>query len=379
MSNSIALITKYTDQLDEKFVKESVTGILEVNSTGLDFVSSKTLKVPKITLEGLGDYSRANGAGGGYPTGDVGVEYETLTLSKDRAKEFEIDAMDSEETAGVAYGRLQDRFMKEKVYPEVDAYRLSKISGLAGTVLTGTISANTVISAFSAAEKAFEDNEVSIEPGTCVWFVSTEVNSLFKTSTELTRHIDAGSFNVGGIDLAVKLYDGNPIVVVPKPRFYDGITLSATNGWARATGSVEINFMLVSLLATLPVKKHEKVRVFAPDVNQTKDAWKFQYRLYHDIFVPDNKTVGIYVSKKAANYTIAFDANGGSGTMANLTAVYGTAIALTANTFTYSAHTFSKWNTKADGSGTDYAGGASVTSIGDTGSTVTLYAQWTAA
>ena len=45
---------------------------------------------------------------------------------------------------------------------------------------------------------------------------------------------------------------------------------------------------------------------------------------------------------------------------------------LPSNPFTYEGHTFTGWNTAADGSGTPYADGASVTLTGNT----TLYAQW---
>ena len=40
-------------------------------------------------------------------------------------------------------------------------------------------------------------------------------------------------------------------------------------------------------------------RIFSPAVNQDADAWKFQLRLYHDMFVLKNKTKGIYVHKKS--------------------------------------------------------------------------------
>ena len=70
-------------------------------------------------------------------------------------------------------------------------------------------------------------------------------------------------------------------------------------------------------------------------------------------------------------YTVTFDANGGSGSMTAQSA--STATALTANTFTKDGYTFSGWNTAANGSGTTYADGASYAFTAD----VTLYAQWT--
>jgi len=46
--------------------------------------------------------------------------------------------------------------------------------------------------------------------------------------------------------------------------------------------------------------KHTLPRIFDPDTNQQKDAWKFDYRIYHDAFTYENKTKGIYVHKKGA-------------------------------------------------------------------------------
>ena len=34
-----------------------------------------------------------------------------------------------------------------------------------------------------------------------------------------------------------------------------------------------------------------------PDENQKADAWKFDYRLYHDLFVYENKVKGIYLHR----------------------------------------------------------------------------------
>ena len=74
-------------------------------------------------------------------------------------------------------------------------------------------------------------------------------------------------------------------------------------------------------------------------------------------------------------YTISFDANGGTGTMAPLTGVQeNTSVTLPSNTLTPpTEHVFLKWNTKADESGTDYADGAQFP-MGE--EDITLYAIW---
>lgn len=82
---------------------------------------------------------------------------------------------------------------------------------------------------------------------------------------------------------------------------------------------------------------------------------------------------------RANTYTVSYNANGGSGTTASSSHTYGVAKTLTANEFTRTGYTFKGWNTKADGSGTSYTNSQSVSNLTSTnGSTVTLYAQWTA-
>ena len=76
--------------------------------------------------------------------------------------------------------------------------------------------------------------------------------------------------------------------------------------------------------------------------------------------------------QKYADPVITFDKNDGSGTTATQTVPYGESATLNTNSFTRAGYTFSGWNTKADGSGTAYGDGASVSPS----SNVTLYAQW---
>ena len=88
-------------------------------------------------------------------------------------------------------------------------------------------------------------------------------------------------------------------------------------------------------------------------------------------------TVTLYAKWSVGGYNIAYNANGGTGTMNNQSPKYDQTVNLTANAFTRTGYTFVGWNTKADGSGTSYADKASVKNLAASG-TVTLYAKWTA-
>ena len=74
-------------------------------------------------------------------------------------------------------------------------------------------------------------------------------------------------------------------------------------------------------------------------------------------------------------YTVVFDSNTGAGEMSDQVFTYDVQQAIAANTFNKTGHTFAGWNTAADGSGTPYADGATVSNLAAEG-TVTLYAQW---
>ena len=52
--------------------------------------------------------------------------------------------------------------------------------------------------------------------------------------------------------------------------------------------------MLPKRAASL-VKKTETVRIFDPERNLNADAWKFDYRLYYDLFIRQSMEGGVYV------------------------------------------------------------------------------------
>lgn len=70
--------------------------------------------------------------------------------------------------------------------------------------------------------------------------------------------------------------------------------------------------------------------------------------------------------------TVTYEPNGGVGATMTQAFISGQQATLNANTFTREGYTFKGWNTAANGSGTTYTDGQSVTLSADT----TLYAQW---
>ena len=91
-----------------------------------------------------------------------------------------------------------------------------------------------------------------------------------------------------------------------------------------------------------------------------------------DGFDPENSLNDLLASLAAEMHTVTFEPNGGVGATMTQAFLPGQSVTLKANTFTREGYAFKGWNTKADGSGTAYTDGQSVTFSNDT----TLYAVW---
>lgn len=63
---------------------------MDANAGQVIYNGGKEVKIPKINMDGLGDYSRS----GEFTTGAVTLEYETKTMTMDRGRTFMLDAMD---------------------------------------------------------------------------------------------------------------------------------------------------------------------------------------------------------------------------------------------------------------------------------------------
>ena len=114
-ANNIALAQRYLPMLDEVYKDSSRTVVLD--NPNVQFVGGNAVKVYKTSMDGLADYSR----NGGYVNGAVNGAWETMTLSQDRGRSFQIDRMDNEESLDLAFGTLAGEFIRRKVTPEVDA------------------------------------------------------------------------------------------------------------------------------------------------------------------------------------------------------------------------------------------------------------------
>ncbi len=352
MPNTIALAKKYVPLLDEVYKKSAITSVLDSDaSLAKEGANTNEIIIPMIDMDGLGDYDRNSGyvngdvtltwqtvkfnyergrmfnvdamddeesvglafgklsgefirtkvvpevdafrfRNSGYVNGDVTLTWQTVKFNYERGRMFNVDAMDDEESVGLAFGKLSGEFIRTKVVPEVDAFRFAKYSSLDGiTLVSATLTTGEeVIKALRVAATKMDEDEVP-----------SEQRILFITPT-LKGMID--DMDTTKSKEVMKKFSA--IYEVPQTRFYsaielnDGKTVSQTKGgYKKASGGKDINFMIIEPGALLQFPKHVVPKIVRPEHNQSADAWKFGYRNYGLADGYKNKRAGIYTHTKA--------------------------------------------------------------------------------
>ena len=291
MANAITKFKKYIDLLDEVYKLASVTADLDGDSTLVRAgANANEIIIPKISMDGLANYSR----NGGYVGGDVTLTNETVTFNYDRGRSFVVDAMDNEETVGLAFGKLASEFIRTKVAPEMDAFRLAAYASTAGIskVSAGATlsSGEAVLAALVAAYNKMDEDEVPQELRELL-ITPTLYNLVHAVDTTKSKEI------LGGFSKIVK---------VPQSRFYTAVKLNdgttsgeEAGGFTKASGEKDINFMIIHKPALLQYTKHMVNKVITPEENQTSDGYIFHFRAYGLADVYENKVAGIYLHHKA--------------------------------------------------------------------------------
>lgn len=297
MANNLGdLVTKYTQILDEVVVDEAKTSDLDANQNLLgEFNGAGQIQVAKVLMDGLANYSRT----GGFTQGDIDLTWELFKLTYDRGRSFSIDIMDDEERLRVVTMNVMAQFVRTKVVPEIDAVRFAKLyeAGTKATAATFTDAA-TAADAVLTGEEVIEDAGAALSE--CVLYCTSAFKGLLRKAQEyrLAPGTDP--------DTTIERFDEMKLVTVPQNRFYSAVDLydgtttgEEDGGYVKDAAGVNLNFLIVHPSACAAITKHQTLRYFAPEVNQNADAHLWQYRVYHDLLVFDNKKSLIYGSAVA--------------------------------------------------------------------------------
>lgn len=278
MANNIALFKNYVPMLDEVYKVASLTSVLDgAAELARQGVNANEMVIPMMTMDGLADYDRNSG----YVAGDVTMTNETVKCNFDRGRMFSIDSLDNAETAGIAYGRLASEFIRTKVVPELDAFRLAQyasVEGISKATAAALSTGANVVSALREACNKMDEDEVPVEQ-----------RYLFITPTLISLVDDLDNTKSRAV---LERFAG--VVRVPQSRFYTAIA-QTNGGYSKAEGAKNINFMVVHKPAVIQYQKHVSPKVITPEQNQNADAWKFGYRNVGIADAYENKVAGIYL------------------------------------------------------------------------------------
>lgn len=291
VGNDIELAASYLPMLDEIYVTDSKTAILDTVSDRVEFAGANTVNLFTLDPVGMSDYSRNEG----YFAGDVAGEWVPYTLETERGRSYMVDILDNEESKGLAFGGLLSTVEREWIIPEVDAFRFAAYAdgASADNIQSASLAtAADAMAALDAATVALDEAEVPYEGR--ILFVNPKIYGLIKAG--ITRFVENGDRNV---NYNVDYFNDMRVITVPSKRFNTAVTLNTASltsdaGGFTASGNA-INFMIVHPTAILQVMKHYAPRIFSPAVNQEADAFKLNIRYTHGAWVKSNKTNGIYV------------------------------------------------------------------------------------
>ena len=350
-NNNIALITKYsTEAQDLVYKQESVTSVLDnENPEMVQFTGAKTVKIGKFANGGLYNYYRNNigdarvpapsgsnfigAANFGYQTSALQFTWEEFTLRQDRAASFQIEEFDNEEVGGKLVALASKEIVRTTMVPEVDAYCLSTLAGYTNTVIGNRVAENIVngtpssnqenpIAALNKGILFLKKHEVPLDD--MIAFCSSEYMNKLRQTSESGVYKPLTQGDLGkekDVSFEITKYMGITLIETAPDRLRTNIQIlnsgnggyywpttadvaDSSNPFYGKAASNEINFLIVSKKACMHIVKFEKVRVvdgLANLAGRGFDGYSIFARIYHDIFVPDNKQVALYCSEAYTN------------------------------------------------------------------------------
>lgn len=209
--NSLEFQSKLTENWTRRWFSPRRPVSSRTNALRSKFVGARTVLIPDVDMQGLGNYDRDDG----FVTGALTVSSESYTMAMDRGRSFQLDREDNDET-GIANlaGQVMGEFVRTKVVPEMDAYVLSKLATLATTksqTVTGT-PASQVYKMITEAINKVQAVAGYSEPLVC--FVDSEVWGALMNSAELSRQLIVSDFRKGEVSTKVKMLNDVPIIPV---------------------------------------------------------------------------------------------------------------------------------------------------------------------
>jgi N4-gp56 family major capsid protein len=272
MAGGQNLATKYSTVVDERFTRES-QAMLALNND-YEFKGDKTVVVYSIPIVPMVDYVRNGTSRYGTPT-DLSRNKQTLTVNKDRAFTFIIDAGDKIQSEMVSdAGRSLSRQLSEVWVPEFDTYVFKTLAAAAqanGNYASTTLDKTNAYAAFLDGMEKLGNNNVP-DKGR-VAFCSYKFANLLKQDPAFMKYGDQSQEMI--LKGVIGEVDGCKIVKVPSSRLPAGAAFIITHPVA----------------ATAP-KQMEEYRIH--DNPPGISGWLVEGRFIYDCFILNEKSNAVY-------------------------------------------------------------------------------------
>lgn len=271
---SIELAKKYAPYTDELFKAESRTSLL--TNTSFDWSGANAVLVWKISTVQLNDYKRNSTGEDGTLSrygslADLNAATEEHLLKNDRSFIFNVDTLDTDETAGqLEAGKALARELREVVVPEVDTYVYKTMTEGAGHKRTAQLTAENIYTEILEGTQALDDAEVPETERVLV--LSPASYTLLKRTTAFDNTDIGAELKLKGV---VAMLDGMQVVRVPSSRLPEGF-----------------GFMIAHPSATVAPVKLEDYGIH--ENTPLSSGTIVTGRICYDAFVLENKTMGIY-------------------------------------------------------------------------------------
>lgn len=272
---AISLATKFAPYTDEQFKAESKLSL--ITNKEFDWTGAHTVKVYKVSTATMNDYGRTGPAEGNWSRygsiSDLGATTEEFTLRKDRSFIFNVDKLDTDETAQqVQAASALARQNREVIIPEIDSYVYGIMTAGAGTKATAkALAATSIYADILDASKALDDAEI---PETSrVLIVSPATYQLMKKADDIILNTEIGEdMRLRGV---IANLDGAKVIKVPANRL-----------------PAKFGFMLCHPSATVAPVKLEDYNIHEDSIYSSGAV--VTGRVCYDAFILDNKKMGIY-------------------------------------------------------------------------------------
>lgn len=272
---SIELTKKFAPYTDELFSSESKLSLL--TNTDFDWTGAHSVMIWKISTVAMNNYNRTitdeedkNFSRYGEIK-DLNAQTEEMLLSRDRSFIFNVDKLDTDETAEqVEAGKALAREIREVVIPEVDTYAYAKMTAGSGEKTSGTLTKESIYAAVLAGSQALDDAEA---PDTERVLVTTPATyTLLKQAVEFDKTDIGADMRLKGV---VGMLDGMAVVKVPAARLPE-----------------KFGFMIAHPSATVAPVKLEDYGIHTDTVISSGSI--VTGRIAYDAFVLENKKKAIY-------------------------------------------------------------------------------------